>query len=410
MRVLQVTDHYPPDGGGVATHVERLSRCLVARGHEVKVVAASSTDSEEAGEDVAVRRVASSFSKVPGVYEVDSPPFHPPWPDRAFRRGLERVAAGFDPDVVHAHGWCIHSAVGCHPAWSGRVVGTLHDHGTACPKKSLLRHGSECLSARGTACLGCDEQPLAKRASLALALATTTPKLSRRVGRLLAVSGYVARRAEQVGIPAELLEVLPNFVDIPAGPASDGSHERAGAPPYLLYAGPAAPHKGRQVLLEAFAGIDRDLNLRLAGGDGSVAVDGVSDLGYQTGEALAALYRDALAVVVPSIWPDPCPTVALEAMAWGRPVIAGAVGGLTEIVEQGASGLLVPPGDAPALRGAIEQLLDDPALRERMGRRGRERVARFSTATVLPRLEQVYLNAAAGRDLRELKSATVGSL
>jgi glycosyltransferase involved in cell wall biosynthesis len=64
--------------------------------------------------------------------------------------------------------------------------------------------------------------------------------------------------------------------------------------------------------------------------------------------------------------------VAREAMAYGRPVVASAVGGLVDAVEDEISGLLVPPGDAGALRAAIERLLGDPELRRRLGAAARE--------------------------------------
>jgi len=393
LRILQVCDTYPPDRGGLGAHVRRLGERLVDRGHDVMVVAAGTAETEQSGDPFPVHRVRPSFARLPGVYEPESPPFHPPWADRGFIKGVERAAAQLEPDVVHAHGWCTYSAVRCAPAWSQRVVSTLHDHGLACPKKTLLRFGRECQPARGMACLRCDDQTTLKRGGLAAALAITTPPLERRIRRLLAVSTYVAARAEEVGVSRGLLDVVPNFVDLPdpksAGPPADVSR------PYVMYGGPVTPHKGLHVLLEAFQQVP-GVELRLAGGDGTVCAPGVVDLGYQTGEPLAALYRDALMLVVPSIWADPCPTVALEAMAWGTPVVGSALGGLTDIVDDGVTGLLVPPGEPGALREAITQLVRDPPLREQMGAQSRERVALFSTDTVIPRLETIYASTMPG--------------
>jgi D-inositol-3-phosphate glycosyltransferase len=62
-------------------------------------------------------------------------------------------------------------------------------------------------------------------------------------------------------------------------------------------------------------------------------------------------------------------------MAHGKPVVASAVGGLLDLVRHGETGLLVPPGDAAALRSALERLLADGTLRRRMGREGRRRVS-----------------------------------
>lgn len=71
---------------------------------------------------------------------------------------------------------------------------------------------------------------------------------------------------------------------------------------------------------------------------------------------------------------DVTPNVVLEAMAMGRPVVASRSGGIPELIEDGVSGLLVPPGDAPALAAAIQRLADDRALRERLGAAARQRV------------------------------------
>jgi D-inositol-3-phosphate glycosyltransferase len=89
--------------------------------------------------------------------------------------------------------------------------------------------------------------------------------------------------------------------------------------------------------------------------------------------ALGPLYERAAVVAVPS-HREGFGVVCAEAMAYGRPVVAGAVGGLLDLVADGKTGLLVPPRDVPAVRGALERLLGDPELRRRMGQAGRERV------------------------------------
>ena len=89
-------------------------------------------------------------------------------------------------------------------------------------------------------------------------------------------------------------------------------------------------------------------------------------------EELLGLIRSAAVVACPSRR-EGFGVVCAEAMANGRPVVAAAVGGLLDLVVDGETGLLVPPGDVPALRSALERLLADPALRERLGAAGRER-------------------------------------
>ena len=77
-------------------------------------------------------------------------------------------------------------------------------------------------------------------------------------------------------------------------------------------------------------------------------------------------------------------------MAFGKPVVASRVGGLPDIVSDGETGLLVPPGDVHALREAIQSLLDDPARRERMGAMAKQRAIKFQAREVVPCIEQVY--------------------
>jgi glycosyltransferase involved in cell wall biosynthesis len=94
--------------------------------------------------------------------------------------------------------------------------------------------------------------------------------------------------------------------------------------------------------------------------------------------------------LVPSTWSDPCPTVAMEAMALGKPLIASRMGGLTDLVDDGETGLLVPPDDVDALRQAIERLLADKNLRERMGAAGKRKVSAFQSTAVVRRVEELY--------------------
>jgi glycosyltransferase involved in cell wall biosynthesis len=110
-------------------------------------------------------------------------------------------------------------------------------------------------------------------------------------------------------------------------------------------------------------------------------------------EVMAAWAGCSIAVV-PSVWPEPFGTVAIEAMAAGRPVVASAVGGLREVVVHGETGLHVPAADPPALAEALGELLADPARRLRMGEAGRRRAQEnFSAAAVVPRIEAVYRDA-----------------
>jgi glycosyltransferase involved in cell wall biosynthesis len=105
---------------------------------------------------------------------------------------------------------------------------------------------------------------------------------------------------------------------------------------------------------------------------------------------LLPLVRDAQMVVMPSM-NEGLPIVALEALALARPLLASRVGGLSSLVEDGVSGLLVPPADPQALADGIARLMTDPMLRERLGRAGRQRVeACYSADAVAGQWETYY--------------------
>jgi len=92
-----------------------------------------------------------------------------------------------------------------------------------------------------------------------------------------------------------------------------------------------------------------------------------------------------------AVEPEPFGLVVVEAMLAGRAVVAAAAGGPAEIVEDGVTGLLTPPGDAEGLAAAVDRLLDDDALRARLGRTARDAArTRFSARGMASRFEDVY--------------------
>jgi len=112
----------------------------------------------------------------------------------------------------------------------------------------------------------------------------------------------------------------------------------------------------------------------------------VESMSWRPHERVHEIYQEADMALVPSLYPDPFPIVALEAMASGLPVVGSAVGGLPEQIIDSQTGFLFPPGDAAALEARIAWLLDHPEQAEEMGRRGRERVlAEFAAEVVFDR-------------------------
>jgi glycosyltransferase involved in cell wall biosynthesis len=190
-------------------------------------------------------------------------------------------------------------------------------------------------------------------------------------------STALATEAERMG--ARRVEVIPSGVELPPAVGAEAD------PPEVLYAGRLSPEKGVLELVEAARG----MNLVVAG-DGPLRDRVPQARGFVPPDELATLYARAAVVVCPS-HREGFGVACLEAMAHGRPVVASAVGGLLDLVVDGETGLLVPPGDVAALRAAIERLLGDRELRRRLGEAGRLRAAeRFSWDVVTRQTVELY--------------------
>jgi glycosyltransferase involved in cell wall biosynthesis len=212
-------------------------------------------------------------------------------------------------------------------------------------------------------------------------LARRVPWLARPVLRraqlVLAASTALADAARALG--AREVAVIPSGVAIPdrVGPPEE--------PPHVLYVGRLSAEKGILDLVEAARG----LPLRVVG-DGPLRSHVPDAAGFVAPGALGPWYERAAVVAVPSRR-EGYGVVAREAMAWGRPVVATAVGGLTDAIADGETGVLVPAGDVPALGAALERLLGDAALRVRLGAAAREHARReLSFATAAKRTRRAY--------------------
>jgi colanic acid/amylovoran biosynthesis glycosyltransferase len=194
----------------------------------------------------------------------------------------------------------------------------------------------------------------------------------------------------------------------------DTEHQQSGSPFTILCTGTLHEVKGQTYLIEACRllsehaidfvchfigdGPDRDAlaeQIRQAG-----LSERVHLLGRQTREQIAELLARADVVVTPSVPTssgkrEGIPVVLMEAMGSGVPVVASGISGIPELVEHEGSGLLVPPRDAQALADALERLHGDPALREHLGRAGRDKVVReFDLQTNANMLAQYFTTEA----------------
>jgi glycosyltransferase involved in cell wall biosynthesis len=232
-----------------------------------------------------------------------------------------------------------------------------------------------------------------------------------------AISTYTAARLREVAPQVEPV-IIPfgAAVEPHQPPAPRPAPEAGGRPFELLFVGRLVERKGVRLLLRALAGTPATPPCCLhVVGDGP-ELEPLTRLteklrlsnrvflhGFVAKEVLEARLAACDALVLPAVVDSKGDTeglgvVLLEAMSYGKPVVASAAGGITDIVRHGENGLLVPPGDVDALAAAIQTLAADPAAAARMGAAALDDAReRFSWEVIMTSLTELYLRVAAGK-------------
>jgi len=229
------------------------------------------------------------------------------------------------------------------------------------------------------------------------------------------ISSYTGERLRKL-VPGADPAIIPFGATVEPREIAPARARRPGAPFELLFVGRLVERKGVHVLLEALARVEpeRRVLLRVVG-DGPereplerrAAELGVGDRvvfeGFVSRGELEARFAGCDAFVLPAVVDAKGDTeglgvVLLEAMSYGKPVIASAAGGIVDIVRDRRNGFLVPPGDADALAEAVRRLAGDAARAAEMGAAGREDVeAGFSWPVIVDRLATLYGRVARSR-------------
>jgi glycosyltransferase involved in cell wall biosynthesis len=237
-----------------------------------------------------------------------------------------------------------------------------------------------------------------------------SPRLESRMRRALGAADAVIAQGEslrdvimELGVDRERITIINNGVDLAAFAAAEPfPHPR----PYILGFGSLVPHKGFDLLVEAYArlhGPPLDLLIAGDGAEGAALTaqaarlgigDRVRLLGPVTGERKVSLYRSAAFFVCPSRR-EPFANVILEALASGLPVVATDIGGNREIVRPEVNGLLCQPESAAALAAAMERLLADSPLVARLREAAVPSVAGHDWPRVAERYLEVYRSVVA---------------
>lgn len=399
MRILMLSQFYPPILGGIERHVHSLSASLASRGHQVSVATLwhPGLPAFEMDGAVRVHRMRASMQRLPGLFTTGR--FHaPPFPDPEVTASLRRIIAQENPEIIHAHNWLVYSFLPIKKASKTRLVMTLHDCELSCVQMRRMFMDEEfCPGPQLAHCLRCAAHHYgAIKGTVTYMSNQGMSRLARSaVDCFLPVSSAVAE-ANGLTTGRAPYQVIPNFVPdetgLPEGPLDP---RIAALPPrFILQVGDLVRDKGVYVLLEAYAGLRNPPPLVLIGRRlpelprelpaNATLLESLPHL------AVMQAWQRCLFGTVPSLCLDASPTVTIEAMACGKPVAASCIGGIVDQVVDGETGFLVPPGDAAALGQAMARLIEAPALRERMGEAARARVKQFQASAVTGQIEAVY--------------------
>jgi glycosyltransferase involved in cell wall biosynthesis len=284
------------------------------------------------------------------------------------------------------------------------AVMTLHDYKLVCPAYTMLADGRICERCSGgryframtSSCRGRARSTLLAAESY---LQHRVLRSYRGVALFLSPSKFLAEKFCEMGFPHRI-EVLAN----PSAAVAPSTGDEPVRGKHFLFVGRVTPEKGLRTLCRAavqagaalkVAGDGPQLNELKAEFGGASAIEFVGRV--EPGRA-QRMMREALAVAVPSEWYENQPMVILEAFASGAPVIASDIGGNSELVTDGETGLLHAPGDAAALAGRLVWATEHPAEIRRMGEQARTFAGAFAPEAYLKRLLAVYervLSAAA---------------
>jgi phosphatidylinositol alpha-1,6-mannosyltransferase len=391
MKPLLISLEYPPYSfGGVGSHVFNLSRHLAARNIECAVL--SPGPSEQETEQDGVRHFMTPISGRAGLKLISFALKIP--------RCVERIGQRFEFDLVHSH---FGPAAFLPPRVLRRVPLIETAHGTHLGELTALQPVGRLMP-----------RELLGKYTVYPTLALLDLLSYAKATRIVAVSELARQEVSRYG--RRLLKktvIVPNGIQLSDFPLRAARSPRPDEDVQCLCVAFMQARKGLDYLIEAF-----DLLKHRAGGQRiklTVVGDGphfgrlnrlaeerglsghVRFTGRLNGSELRTAFERSHLFVLPSVW-EGQGIVFLEAMAWGLPIVATQIPGVSGTLEHGANALLVPPKDGRALADTIQKLAEDPELGRRLASEGLVRVRQFDWNQLVERIVSLYATALGGRE------------
>lgn len=382
MKVCLVHNAYGKFSGEEAV-VEGQKKLLQENGHEVCMFSRSS-------EEIPIMFMGQLRAFLSGIYN--------PFSRRAFKKYLLKMR----PDVIHVHNLYPLLSPSILPV-AGKlgipVVMTVHNYRLVCPNGLHYSHGEICTKCEGGHEYWCVtrncEENIVK--SIGYALRNWWTRKRRyyldNVTRFACLTSFQKGILIKAGIDSNKIDVIPNMVEPPEKPIASSE------PDYVGYIGRLSHEKGIDTLVSV-ASNNSDIKFSAAGSYASMGSldkrvpDNFTLLGHCDTSEIGKFYDNARFIVLPSECFEGFPMVLLEAMLMQKAVICSNIGGLSDIVDDGITGLLSRPADADNLAQKIRKLWEDPELCHKMGKAGREKVLReYSRNRHYERLTDIYNKA-----------------
>lgn len=377
LRICMINTFYPPyHTGGCGIHVYQLSNLLVQQGHEVEVIHCLDSyfakrrtkrkGNYETPVNLKVHAIKSGLGPLsPAITYVTG---YPVLVGKKIRRIL---AKGFD--VIHYHNISLLGGPAVLGFGDAIKLFTLTTYWLICPTHFLWKFNREiCQQKECLKCMiSCGKLPLQFWRYLNL-----RDKMLKNVDSLIVQTMFVKRRHIEEGIKARFdwipVFALPPYQENTIGEEESTAPNLKNFTPYFLYVGRLEFNKGVHVLIEAYTKKRRKSKLLIVGdGPYSQALrlqargdPNIVFLGQIPPEKLGLFYRNALALVIPSLWPEIITLVVIEAMSHGLPVITTGNGGLMEVVDGNKAGIIYD--DVDELVDALDLIEDDPDLRNNL--------------------------------------------
>lgn len=365
MKILMVNKFLYPNGGS-ETYIFKLGQHLQSLGHEVQYfgmehegrIVGNRVNAYTGGMDFhGGSKLAKLLYPIKTIYSAEA------------RKKLRLVLEDFQPDVVHLNNFNYQltpSIILEVRKWNSkcRIVYTAHDYQLVCPNHMCRRPGSDenCERCLGGHFLNCTKGKCIHGSTVKSVIGTMEASfwkwmgVYKQIDTVICCSEFMKTKLDSNPIFADRTVTLHNFIDqIP--------WKKTEKKDYVLYFGRFSQEKGIKTLVEVakqlpeipfiFAG-SGPLEELLTG------IPNITNVGFQSGEALEKLIREAKFSVYPSEWYENCPFAVMESQMYGTPVLGANIGGIPELIKVGETGELFESGNIQQLKQKISQLLGDP--------------------------------------------------